>query len=74
MVIMDYDLEKIYVDGIYKVMDVNLEKLGKLRDALDKICNKYHVEFYINVHYTMDQIPENLKENCFEIESVEAAY
>lgn len=71
---MDYDLEKIYVDGIYKVMDVNLEKLGKLSDALDKICNKYHVEFYINVHYTMDQIPENLKENCFEIESVEAAY
>ena len=71
---MDYDLEKIYVDGIYKVMDVNLEKLGKLRDALDKICNKYDVEFYINVHYTMDQIPENLKENCFEIESVEAAY
>ena len=24
---MDYDLEKIYVDGIYKVMDVNLDKL-----------------------------------------------
>ncbi|NLL81877.1 MAG: hypothetical protein GX231_06180 [Tissierellia bacterium] len=71
---MDYDLEKIYVDGIYKVMDVNLDKLEKLRDALEKICKKYNVEFYINVHYTMDQIQDDLKTNCIEIENFEAAF
>lgn len=67
---MDYDLEKIYVDGIYKVMDVNADKLRYLRDALEVICEKYNVEFYINVHSTMDQMPEDLQDNCYEIEGV----
>lgn len=66
---MDYDLEKIYVDGIYKVTKLDLEDLVHLYDALKKICKKYEVEFYLNVDYTLDQIPESLRECCLEIEA-----
>lgn len=69
---MDYDLEKIYVDSIYKVINLDLEDLMYLSDTLEKICKKYNVEFYINVDYTMDKIPESLREYCFEIEAAEA--
>jgi hypothetical protein len=69
---MDYDLEKIYVDSIYKVINLDLEELMYLSDTLEKICKKYNVEFYINVDYTMDKIPESLREYCFEIEAAEA--
>lgn len=65
---MDYDLEKIYVDGIYKVMNLELKDLVYLLDSLDKISEKYEVEFYINIDYTMDKIPENLKDYCYQIE------
>ncbi|WFA09394.1 hypothetical protein [Tissierella sp. Yu-01] len=69
---MDYDLEKIYVDGIYKVMNLELEDLTYLHNSLKKICKKYEVEFYINVDYTMDKIPEDLREYCFELETAKA--
>ncbi len=65
---MDYDLEKIYVDGIYKVMHLELKDIVYLIDSLNKIATKYEVEFYINIDYTMDTIPDNLKQYCYEIE------
>ena len=58
---MDYDLEKIYVDGIYKVMSLELKDIVYLIDSLHKISSKYEVEFYINIDYTMDKIPEDRK-------------
>lgn len=66
---MDYDLEKIYVDGIYKVMSLDLQDIVTLHDALKKICKKYDVEFFINVDYTLDKIPESMREYCLEIEA-----
>jgi len=65
---MDYDLEKIYVDGIYKVMHLELKDIVYLIDSLNKIATKYEVEFYINIDYTMETMPENLKSYCYEIE------
>jgi hypothetical protein len=65
---MDYDLEKIYVDGIYKAMSLELKDIVYLIDSLNKIASKYEVEFYINIDYTMDKIPENLRSYCYEIE------
>jgi hypothetical protein len=66
---MDYDLEKIYVDGIYKVMNLELKDIVYLLDSLSKISKKYEVEFYINIDYTMDKIPENIRNNCYQIEA-----
>jgi len=65
---MDYDLEKIYVDSIYKVIDLTIENLGKLLKDLTEISEKFGTDFFINVDYTMDDMPDNLKEHCIEIE------
>ncbi len=67
---MDYDLEKIYVDGIYKVMNLELKDLVYLIDSLNKIADKYEVDFFINIDYTMEKIPENLRAHCYEIEEL----
>jgi len=65
---MDYDVEKIYVDSIYKVIDLDISNLEKLLRSLIKIEEKFQTDFFININYTMDQIPESLKEYCFELE------
>ena len=64
---MDYDIEKIYVDGIYKIMSIKTGDLERLLEILSKINEKYNVEFYINVDYVLSEIPEHLKEYCVEI-------
>lgn len=64
---MDYDIEKIYVDGIYKIMTLKISDLEKIVDILSLINEKYHTDFYINVDYTLSEIPEHLKDFCTEI-------
>lgn len=65
---MDYDLEKVYVDSIYKVIDLSIPHLENILIDLTKIGEKFNTKFYINVDYTMNQIPEYLREHCIELE------
>ncbi len=65
---MDYDLEKVYVDSIYKKIKLDEESIGFLAEKLNEIAKKYDTEFYINVDYTMDEMPEHLKECSLEVE------
>lgn len=66
---MDYDVEKIYVDSIYKIMKLDIPDLERLIKKLTTICAKFETEFFINVDYTMEQIPEHLREYCIELEA-----
>jgi hypothetical protein len=63
----DYDVEKIYVDSIYKVMPLEISDLQKLKEELDKVTKVFGTDFYINVEYNLDDMPEDLKENCIEL-------
>lgn len=65
---MDYDVEKIYVDSIYKVIKLDIESLENLIKDLKVMSEKFQTEIFINVDYTMEQIPEHLKEYCIELE------
>lgn len=67
---MDYDLEKIYVDSIYKVINLDIECLKMLKTKLSIISERFNTDFFINVDYVMEDIPEELKEYCLEIEGV----
>lgn len=64
----DYDVEKIYVDGIYKIMDIGIEELNFLLEKLMVISKEFKTEFFINVDYVLEDIPEDLKEYCIEIQ------
>lgn len=64
---MDYDLHKIYIDGIYKVLKLNIEDLEYIFNKLSKIPDIDEKEIYINVDYLKSDMPEVLKENSIEI-------
>ena len=66
----DYDIEKIYVDGMYKVMDIKVSDLDHLLEKLTIIGEKFNTEFFINVDYVLEDIPENLKKYCIELEQM----
>ncbi|MGO1579874.1 MAG: hypothetical protein ACTHWZ_00500 [Peptoniphilaceae bacterium] len=64
---MDYDLEKIYIDGIYKIIDFEIEDLENLKNKLEKVKDIGVKEIYINVDYTLEEIPEGMKEFALEV-------
>ena len=64
---MDYDVEKVYVDGIYNIIDLKPEDLNKLSERLNQISEKFSTEFYIGVDFTIDELPTSLKNSADEI-------
>ena len=61
MFAMDYDLEKVYVDGMYKVMDLSIEDLTDLANRLESLGMENR-QIYINVNYVEADFPEELKQ------------
>ena len=63
----DYDVERIYVDGIYKAFPLTAEDLEILTELLNPIGREFKTEFYIGVDHDIDDIPKGLKDNCIEL-------
>ncbi|MBZ2174481.1 hypothetical protein K8M07_04400 [Schnuerera sp. xch1] len=64
----DYDVEKVYVDGIYKVFPLEADDLKKLNEYLLTISEKFNTEFHIGSDLSIDDVPDELKGNCIELE------
>ena len=56
----DYDVEK-YINGIYKILSLEIEDLKKLKKLLSSIGEKFQTEFYIGTDYSIEDMPEILK-------------
>lgn len=70
MFAMDYDLQKVYVDGMYKVVDLSIDDLVDLAKRLEALGMENR-EIYINVNYVEADFPAELKEYALEV-SLEA--
>lgn len=68
VVAMDYDIEKIYVDSVYKIITMTGEELEGLDKELEEIGKEYEVEFYLNIDFTMENAPEFVKGKAFQVE------
>lgn len=65
----DYDVEKVYIDGIYKIMKLKVEDLQKLSKDLSIIGEKFDVKFYIGSDFKREELSEELRKNCIEVET-----
>ena len=56
----NYDIVELYVDGILKIGNHDLEGLGKLLAALDKLSGE-EIKLVITVSANMEELPESVK-------------
>lgn len=66
---MDYDIEKVYVDSIYKIFKLTTQELESLDKMLEEISKEYEVEFFLNVNYTLNEVPESFKSKSIELKN-----
>lgn len=66
---MDYDIEKVYVDSIYKIFKLTTGELEELDKMLEEISKEYEVEFFFNVNYTLNDVPESFKAKSIELKN-----
>lgn len=67
MLSMDFDLEKIYIDSIYKIIDIKKEDLKCLVKNLDGISEKHDVDILINVDYVADEVDSDIRSYVEEV-------
>lgn len=56
----DYDIEKVYLDGLYQIIEFDSEKLTYLISRLEKLSKESEVEFYIGLNKSEEELPEGI--------------
>ncbi len=62
----DYDLEKIYVDGIYDILDVHFH-LPEMLKALNDLSVAQNVDVAVGLDITRDEIPQSADVEIIEL-------
>lgn len=59
----DYDVEKVYIDGLCKILDVTSEELQNL---MKRKINKYKIAFVIGVDSDLVKLPQEMMDLVIE--------
>lgn len=57
----DFDLQKIFIDGFYKIVHHELDTLEWLFNNLSEFCKKVEVEIIISISSAIENLPEYIK-------------
>lgn len=63
----DYDIEKMYLDGVYDIVDLEGEKLNELLERFNWISEEYNIDIYIGLNKEKSQLPQGLKAEIKEL-------
>lgn len=63
----DYDIQKIFVDGIYEIVDVH-GQLQELVEALDKLSKNNNVDILMGLDIEKTQLPQTLEYEVVELQ------
>ena len=59
----DHDLQQMYFDSFLKIACVEADELEKVIEKIEKISEKFHVDFLISVSRDESELPENMRKN-----------
>lgn len=59
----DHDLQQMYFDSFLKIACMEADELEKVIDKIEKISEKFHVDFVISVSRDESELPENMRKN-----------
>lgn len=57
MLAANFDIEKVYIDGISRLLDCNVAELEVLYNGLDQIAAEHNVEFVITASAAKENLP-----------------
>ena len=62
----DYDIETVFIDGLYKITEAcNEEKAKTIINRLENLAAKFNVKFVLSLNFNMEEIPEAFKEKVY---------
>ena len=59
----DHDLQQMYFDSFLKIACLEAENLDREIAKIEKISEKFHVDFVISISLDESELPENVRSN-----------
>lgn len=66
LIATDYDVEQVYIDGLYKIAQASKDKLDTVIERLDYLSERFNVNFVLSVNHDVEDIPEGLRNRVIE--------
>lgn len=58
----NYDVENIYIDSVLNFISYKKEEMAKLFNKLESLAEKFNLNFYINLNYKNNEVPDFIRE------------
>lgn len=63
----DYDIGKIYLDGIYDIIDINKDNIEELSKRLKDLSEYSKSDIYLGLDWTKEDVPSSLDAEVIEL-------
>ncbi len=63
MLAANFDIEQIYIDGLSRLLDCNVNDLEELYNGLDSIGGEHNVNFTITASGALEDLPQFVKKH-----------
>lgn len=63
----DYDIGKIYIDGIYDIIDINKNNIEELSQRLKDLSEYSKSDIYLGLDWTKEDVPSSLDAEVIEL-------
>ncbi|MGF0039304.1 hypothetical protein ACQRBF_00870 [Peptoniphilaceae bacterium SGI.131] len=63
----DFDLEKMYLDGIYDIINFNEDTFVGLIENLNRLSSEYNVDIYFGLNKAKEELPQGLNVELVEL-------
>lgn len=61
MLSKDYDIETIFIDGLFNIVSGDVGNAAHLFLKLEKLSQKFNLNFFININHENTELPEYLR-------------
>ena len=62
MIANDHDIEAIFIDGLLKILGLDINSLKSFMSEIKMLSEKFDIDFILSISCDQNELPEDLKE------------
>jgi len=62
MIANDHDIEAIFIDGLLKILGLDINSLKSFMSEIKMLSEKFDIDFILSISCDQYELPEDLKE------------
>ncbi len=70
MISNDYDIDKIYIDGLLKVVNTNCDEVSKFITKVVNVSQRYEIDFIMSISCKKEELDEKVHQYITEVKTV----